>query len=374
MNLWAVARRAARTRYATDVVVALLVLIVLYVPLMLPATGQPGQFSPWAWVFMAGAALPLIVRRRFPVVCLLTINASLVAYNTLDKAASEPIAWGLLVAIYSIAWVGRRIQLILVIVLISGISVATVRSPATAMIGFLTGIAALVLGAVTRRREQRMKDLAYRAGQHERDKELEAARAVATERARIARDMHDVLAHAVSVMIVQAEAGPVVVHANPERAERAFDAIANAGREAMEQLRRALGMLKDDPPPQPAVASIASLVAGVEETGLATSYVVTGVQRSLTPDGEIAAYRIVQEALTNTLKHAAATKVSVALEWGECLSIMVRDDGTGKGGLGGAGNGLIGIRERAAACGGTVSARAGEDGFTVRASLPVGST
>jgi signal transduction histidine kinase len=201
---------------------------------------------------------------------------------------------------------------------------------------------------------------------------------VATERARIARDMHDVLAHAVSLMIVQAEAGAVVVRSSPERAEKALDAIAGAGRDAMVQLRRTLGMLKEDQDtgvrtPQPTLAAIPALIDQVRETGVVASFTASGVQRALPPDTEVAAYRIVQEALTNTLKHAAARTVTVALDWGDELIITVRDDGSGAGALdiAGAGSGLIGIRERAAACGGSADARAGADGFTVTASLPV---
>ncbi|MCO6005540.1 histidine kinase [Actinoallomurus purpureus] len=362
--------------YLADAGVALLVLAVLYAPFLIHRRGDPGPFSPWAWVFTATTALPLVLRRRFPILCLLIIYGSLVGYNMVNDAPSEPIAWGMLVALYSLAWVGRQWHRIFAIVLITVTSLATMKSPTTAMIGLLTGSGALVLGTIAQRREQRLQNLAYRAGQLERAREAEAARAVATERARIARDMHDVLAHAVSLMIVQAEAGPVAVRTMPDRAEKAFDAIASAGRDAMTQLRRTLGILKEEQDtgvraPQPTVAAIPALVAQVGETGLAGSYSVSGDPGRLTADAEVAAFRIVQEALTNTLKHAAATKVTVSLDWGDSLVITVRDDGTGAGTLGGSGNGLIGIRERAAACGGAASAHGDADGFTVTATLPV---
>ncbi|MEV5703957.1 histidine kinase [Actinoallomurus sp. NPDC052274] len=362
--------------YVADTGVALLVLAVLYTPLVITRSEQPGPFSPWAWVFMATAALPLVVRRRFPLLCLVTIYGSLIGYNTLNHAASEPIAWGMLVALYSLAWVGRRWHRFFALVLVIVTSLATVKSPTTALIGMLTGSGALILGTIAQRREQRLQSLAYRAGQLERDRAADAARAVATERARIARDMHDVLAHAVSLMIVQAEAGPVAVRTMPDRAEQAFDAIASAGRDAMTQLRRTLGILKEEQDtgvraPQPTVAAIPSLVAQVRETGLDASYSASGEPGRLTADAEVAAFRIVQEALTNTLKHAAATEVAVTLDWGDSLMITVRDDGTGGGTLGGGGNGLIGIRERAAACGGTASAHGGAQGFTVTTTLPV---
>jgi signal transduction histidine kinase len=194
--------------------------------------------------------------------------------------------------------------------------------------------------------------------------------------------MHDVLAHAVSLMIVQAEAGPVVMRTKPERAERAFDAIATAGRDAMVQLRRTLGVLKDETStgirtPQPTVDGIPGLIAQVEETGLPVELRVTGQARPLPPDAEVAAFRIVQESLTNTLKHAAATRVSVGLDWkDDTLVITVRDDGQGGAAPGlaasGSGSGLIGIRERAAACGGSAeTGPAAGGGFEVHARLPV---
>ncbi|MFG2043896.1 sensor histidine kinase [Dactylosporangium sp. NPDC048998] len=329
-------------------------------------------------MLLAGSALPLVVRRRFPIVCLVVIYLSLVAYNSVDRAVSQPIGWGVLVAIYSIAWVGRRWHQVCVMVLIAVTSLASVKSPTTAAIGLLTCSAALLLGTLARRRDMRLRELAYRAGQLERDREAQAAHAVATERARIARDMHDVLAHAVSLMIVQAEAGAAVVRTSPERAEKALDAIAGAGRDAMVQLRRTLGMLKEDQDtgvrtPQPTLAAIPVLIDQVRETGVAASFTVSGARRAVPPDTEVAAYRIVQEALTNTLKHAAARTVTVALDWGDELIITICDDGSGDSALGiaGAGSGLIGIRERAAACGGWADARAGTHGFTVTASLPV---
>jgi signal transduction histidine kinase len=192
--------------------------------------------------------------------------------------------------------------------------------------------------------------------------------------------MHDILAHAVSLMVVQAEAGPVVVRSDPDRAEAAFDAIAAAGRDAMGQLRRILGVLKQDPGPdvprrlpQPSVAALPALVRQVgESAGLRVELRATGEPRPLPPDTEVAAYRIAQEALTNTVKHARARSAAVGLDWGEDeLILTVTDDGQGPA-VPGGGHGLIGIKERAAACGGEASAGRGPDGgFRVLVRLPV---
>ena len=181
--------------------------------------------------------------------------------------------------------------------------------------------------------------------------------------------MHDILAHAVTLMVVQAEAGPVVVRRDPERAELAFEAIADAGRDAMTQLRRLLGVLKADEAqrlPQPTLDELPGLVAGT------ASLEVTGERRPVPPDTEIAVYRIVQEALTNTVKHARAQHVAVRLNWSaDELEVSVVDDGQGPQATVAGGHGLVGIRERAAACGGTAEAgpRPG-GGFEVRARLP----
>jgi signal transduction histidine kinase len=362
--------------YLTDAVVALLVLAVLYAPFVIPRVSQPGPFSPWAWVFTAGCGLPLIWRRRFPLLCLLAIFASLFCYNQVRHAANQPIAWGMLVAAYSIAWGGRRGQQVVVLLVVGGTALATSKSLTTSAIGLLTTTGAYVLGVLARRREIRLRTLAHRAGEMERERELDVARAATAERARIARDMHDILAHAVSLMVVQAEAGPVVVRSSPERAEQAFDAIAGAGRDAMVQLRRMLGLLKDEGgmdtrAPQPTVAALAELAEQVGATpGLTVGLQHTGEPGPLPADAEVAAYRIVQEALTNTVKHAGATRATVLLEWTATgLLITVTDDGCGD--TGPAGYGLIGIRERATACGG--DAEAGPmpgGGHRVTASLP----
>ncbi len=362
--------------YVADGVVALVVLAIVYTPFVITRADQPGPFSPWAWLFIAGSGLPLVWRRRFPVLCFLVIFAALVAYNTVPRAASEPIAWGFLVAVYSIAWGGARWQQAVVMSVAVVTAVATARSETTTVIGLLTTTGAYILGILAKRREARLRELAHRAGELERERELEAARAVTAERARIARDMHDILAHAVSLMVVQAEAGPVVVRTDPERAAKAFDAIAGAGRDAMVQLRGMLGVLGEGTDagtrtPQPTLAALSVLVEQVAgAAGLRVGLETSGEPRPLPADAELAAYRITQEALTNTVKHAGAEHATVRLEWTEtALVITVRDDGT-PGRVPGQGHGLIGIHERAAACGGTAEAGPGPGGYRVTATLP----
>jgi signal transduction histidine kinase len=363
--------------YVADCVVAVLVLAVLYAPLVIPRPNQPGPFSPWAWVFLATSAVPLVWRRRSPILCLIVIFASLIGYNLTHHVPNQPVAWGMLVAAYSIAWGGRRSHQLIVLLLVAGTALVMSKSMTTSVIGLITTTGAYVLGILARRREIHLQELAHQAGEMERERELDVARAATAERARIARDMHDILAHAVSIMVVQAEAGPVVVRANPERAERAFEAIADAGRDAMVQLRRMLGLLKDqsdlDPrAPQPTVAALPELVEQVGGTpGLTVELRTSGSPCPLPADAEVAAYRIVQEALTNTVKHADATRATVRLDWTDAeLQITVDDDGGGAGPPSGSGNGLVGIHERATACGGTATVGSVPGGYRVSASLP----
>ncbi|MGW5686243.1 sensor histidine kinase [Nonomuraea sp. NPDC003754] len=174
--------------------------------------------------------------------------------------------------------------------------------------------------------------------------------------------MHDVLGHAISLIVVQAEAGPLAIRPDPTRAEAAFDAIAATGREAMDQLRRLLGLLgTSSPGAPPTVARIEALVHSVDRAGQRTTLTIHGTPRPLPADVEAAAYRIVQESLTNAVKHAKATAVTVELNWRhDTLMIAITDDGRGH--TGGSGHGLIGIRERAAACGGSATFSPGPDG------------
>jgi signal transduction histidine kinase len=192
--------------------------------------------------------------------------------------------------------------------------------------------------------------------------------------------MHDILTHSVGLMVVQAEAGPLMLRSDPVRAEAAFDAIADTGRDALTQLRTLLGALRPGEnghrEPQPGLAALPDLVERTGQAGLEVTLTSDGVPRRVAADVDVAAYRIVQEALTNVLRHADAHTARVRLRWAETvLEVEIADDGRGAGGAGGAGgggHGLIGMRERASACGGTLRAGPGNGGFVVAAALPVG--
>jgi signal transduction histidine kinase len=205
---------------------------------------------------------------------------------------------------------------------------------------------------------------------------------VTAERARIARELHDVIAHHVSMMVVQAEAGPVVVERDAPAAARAFDTIAGIGRQALVEMRHLLGVLRSEAgeptpslAPQPGVAQLDGLVDQVRQAGIQVDLVVEGEPVPLPAGVDLSAYRIVQEALTNAVKHARPGRVRVLLRYGEReLRVEVGDDGRGAAEEDGEpGHGLIGMRERVHLFGGELTAGPGPDrGFTVTARLPIG--
>jgi signal transduction histidine kinase len=181
-----------------------------------------------------------------------------------------------------------------------------------------------------------------------------------------------------SMVVIQAEAGPVAVRTDPDKAEEVFDTISATAREALQQLRRALGVLRSEEAarrPQPGLDALPELVAGVRRTGLSVTLEEDGEARAVPPDVAAAAYRIVQESLTNAVKHAAASSVRVRLGWRDrALRLEVCDDGRGPAGTREpGGHGLIGMRERVTAAGGELSLGPGPGGvgYRVAASLPL---
>ncbi|MEU1388811.1 MULTISPECIES: histidine kinase [unclassified Nonomuraea] len=351
-------------------------------PLISSQDPYGGRWDWWGYVVAIGASLPVVWRRRWPVTMLIVSLLVGALYDFADNVARQPIWYGAFVAFYTVAAYSPRLPrvVMLVVTLVGGL--AAVGSWETAMRGVALFTAAYAIGRAAATSRAHAAELAERAARLERERQLEAERAAERERARIARDMHDILAHAVSLMVVQAEAGPVVVRSNPARAEAAFDAIAAAGRDAMVQLRRMLGVLKEDEPqapraPQPTLADLPALAGQVAGAGLDVSFAESGEPRPIGPDSALAAYRITQEALTNIVKHAGADRAEIRLTWeDDHLMIDVTDNGRGGGhALPAGGNGLIGMRERAAACGGSATAgpRADGPGFAVSARLPLGA-
>ncbi|SDF71358.1 sensor histidine kinase [Klenkia brasiliensis] len=247
-------------------------------------------------------------------------------------------------------------------------------------------VACWAIGTVKRGRIQREAALAERAQLLELERDQEMRLAATTERARIAREMHDVVAHSLSVVIAQADGGRYAGRADPEAAVGALEEIAATGRQALADMRALLGVLREDGgqefAPQPDVAAVPALVDDVRRSGLDIDLLVEGEPRDLPTGSQLAAYRIVQESLTNVLKHAGpASRAWVRLQWRtDALELSVLDDGRGAAaaivdpeGRDGLGQGLTGMRERAQLHGGRLEAgpRHG-GGFGVHAVLPYG--
>jgi signal transduction histidine kinase len=343
--------------------------------------------SLWDAVFVGVIALPLLARRRAPLTALVLVIAAVYAgYARGPEVGGALQSWiALNVALYSVAAHCERARAIVGAALVAAfillfeiprlVEGATVASVAGEWIS-LGGV--WLLGRWVRQRRHRTEELERHAASLEADREGLAREAVADERARIAREMHDAVAHSVSVMVLQAGAAEQVLAASPERARESLVAIQDTGREAIVELRRMLGLLRDPVAgaalaPQPGVGRLDALLEQVRAAGLPVELTVEGEPRRLPPGIDRSAYRIVQEGLTNTLKHAGPARASVRIRYDDrTLELEVLDDGRGPGSATGGGFGLLGMRERAALYGGVLDAEARPDGgYALRARLPL---
>src|SRR4051794_2575725 len=335
----------------------------------------------------AAVALPLLARRRAPLLVLvLVIALGYAGYARGASVGGSLQAWIVLnVALYSVAAHCDRRRAIVGGVIVAAF-VLLFEIPALVEGGrvddlagewlFLGGV--WLLGRWVRQRRQRTADLERQAADLEADRSALAREAVADERARIAREMHDAVAHSVSVMVLQAGAAEQVLASSPERARESLVTIQDTGREAIVELRRMLGLLRDPVAdaslaPQPGVGRLDALLEQVRAAGLPVELTVEGEPRRLPPGIDRSAYRIVQEGLTNTLKHAGPAHASVRLRYDDrALELEVLDDGHGPQDAGGGGFGLLGMRERAALYGGVLAADARPGGgYSLRARLPL---
>jgi signal transduction histidine kinase len=233
-------------------------------------------------------------------------------------------------------------------------------------------------GRAIRYRRLSERRLERRATTAEREREERARAAVAEERTRIARELHDVVAHAISIIVVQARGGRRSLDDEPEEAREAFDAIEATGAQALDEMRRLLGLLRRDDAefalaPQPSLASLPALAAQVSEAGLPVEVSIEGERRELPPGVDLSAFRIVQEALTNALKHAGPATARVLVRYGsDELELEILDTGAGAAASDDGGHGLVGMRERATLYGGEVTTgRRSSGGFGVRVRLPL---
>jgi signal transduction histidine kinase len=345
--------------------------------------------------FLAGlllvVTLPLALRRRRPAGTLLTAAGALVVGAFLishSQGIPVSVFLALLLAFYSVgAHCDDRHSWFAGFASLAAIAAVDLARPGafsasgTRPGAWLAFAIAWLFGRDMRRRRQHVAELEDRAERLEREREEQAQLAVAEERGRIARELHDVIAHGVSVIVVQSQAGPHLV-GDPQRAIDVFRAIESSGRDALVELRRLLGILRSEDQqlaigPQPGLGSLQSLVEQMRASGLPVELRIEGEPVHVPAGVDLSAYRIVQEALTNVVKHAGDATAEVVIRYrAHTLELDVVDDGHGHApGINGSGHGLIGMRERAALYGGTLDAGPRDgSGFAVRARLPFGDS
>ncbi len=341
----------------------------------------------------AGLAVPVVFRRANPIGAYAT---AVVAGGIQVALAFQPMITdvAILILLYSLAaYSPRRVSVWGLAVCLAGSAVGIARWTNLGrqsllnwlLIGAILfagpALLAWVLGDSMRYRRAYYASLEDRAARLERERDAQARVAAVAERARIARELHDVIAHNVSVMVVQADGASYALGTDPVRAKEALAAISATGRQALAEMRRLLGVLRredegagQERAPQPGIGELGELLDQARMAGLPVSFSVEGVPQPLPGGAALAAYRIVQESLTNTRKHAGpVASASVVLRYTrDALVLAISDDGRGAAAPDGTGHGLTGMRERVAMYGGSVAAgpRPG-GGFEVVATLPL---
>jgi signal transduction histidine kinase len=367
-----------------DAALAAVVAVVTVVSIAVEDAGDPSmRLTRWGVVSLVVQFVPLIWRRRAPVLVLAIVGVGSLGYG-MAELPDPAILFALALAIYTVAAHRPRTVTVpcavaMIVIAALGMLFGDGSDAADVAVNYLVGTTSWVVGDIVRGQREQAAALDARRVD-------EARRAAADERVRIARDLHDVVAHHISVIVVQAEAAQEVLATRPDRADRAMATVADTARTALRELRRMLGVLRSEAglAPQPDLAAVDDLVGSVREAGLAVEVRTTGDERPVDGVVGVTAYRVVQEALTNVLRHAQASHARVDLAFGDgALVVTVSDDGRGARaadgsgrngpiGEGPVGHGLIGMRERVTVVGGDLVA--GPDpagGFTVRARLPL---
>ncbi|KKD03176.1 sensor histidine kinase [Streptomyces sp. WM6386] len=342
------------------------------------------QADWFTWLLLVISLLALVWRRRWPVPVAVVTGAACAGW-ALYGHIGELLNLPTLVALYTVAVRGDRRRTLwtgLIASLASGgvalwVGSEVVNPQGLPVLEMLWPLVPLLLGEVVRMRRQLLDEYAARAAWAEEEREREAARRVREERVRIARELHDVVAHTVTAMTVQAGVALDAFEAQPEMARQAMRQVRDSGKDAVRELRAAVGVLRDpasgDPvEPAPGIGRLAELTGRFAGGGTEITLRQEGVAEDVPPVVGLAAYRIVQEALTNVVKHSGARRAAVFVRRQDgMLVVEVVDDGR-PGEMAVGGFGLIGMRERAVAAGGRIEyGPVPVGGFRVRAELPV---
>jgi signal transduction histidine kinase len=342
-----------------------------------------------AYVLLGGSAAVLSVRHRHPAAVLVITAACAVAYPHLGDVPTGPFVLPMMIALFTAASLGLRAWAFgvggafLAAFLIFGLLIGSAPRDAAAWVpGWL--VAVLVAGEVARARHEYLAEAQQRSAEAARTREQAALRRATQERLQIAREVHDVLSHSISMINVQAGVALHLIDTKPEQARTALVAIKQASKDALRDLRTTLGVLRDvdapdgDRGPAGGLHRLEELQAGARAAGLELQITTSGEAHELPAGTDLAAYRIVQESVSNIVRHSGASTGAISLEFSPSdLVILVDNDAGTRETAGsqnqGAGNGIRGMRERAEALGGELDAGPRPDGgFRVRARLPLG--
>ena len=367
--------------------VAVLVAMAGLVEIWLPMDSVMGDGSPLvSTIGVLGFAALLTQRRSRPWLAMAAL-AVWPALGVLAGGRLQILFFGqlvpLLVLAFSMARHGRGRQrwlgavAVAALVIVSDLVVPLLQSPNEILFHWAAITLAFLCGHGLRVSADRATAEAVRAHEAETASQRRAGEAIAEERARIARELHDIVAHSVGVIVVQAGAAEQRVDDDPETVRAALSVIRTTGASALAEMRRVVAVLRTpelegDLAPQPGVATLPQLVEAVRRTGLDVDLEVSGERATLPAGLDLTAYRIVQEALTNVSRHSHARRAAVVMAFApEALDIRVSDDGPSRAPRAEPGHGILGMRERAALFGGRVRTFAEGHGFTVHAVLPL---
>jgi len=380
--------RVSRTSSVAIVEAGLPVLVAAGFVVASALLASAPTLGPLGYGLLVAGAAALLVRRRHPVLALAGTVIPAFAYDLLNYPGGLcTIAVG--VALFSVADAGhRRAGITAIVGVVGGFLAIGIILGRGHVIDLITAlwfggwlVASLVLGETARSRRAYLEEVEQRALEAERSREDEAHRRAGEERIRIARELHDVLAHRISMISVQSGVGAHLLDRDPDQARRALVAVNQASKEALQELRATLGLLRqvDGPEsrsPVPGLAQLELVMASTTAAGVDVRLDVSGQPRDLPTGVDLAAYRIIQESLTNVIRHAraATARIAIAYRRGDVV-IEIEDDGRGldeQGAPTSGGNGLLGMHERAAALGGDLEAGpVAAGGFRVRARLPL---
>ena len=368
-------------RHPFDVLVVLLAVVAEIKVWIVPGAGPKVVFiiASLLWT------LPLLLRRRFPFAAPVFTFAVQAAASAADPAlgVETPALVALLLAFWVVGAENERGEAIAGAAI--GFASIAVVAELDVRVGLENSVWGVILGSVVcviayalQQRAKRAAELEERASRLERELEERAHVAVLAERTRIARDLHDLVAHSVSLMTVQAGAARLLLPDDPPRAREPLLSVEETGREALADLRRLFGIVRSEEgdaalTPQPGLARLDALLEQTRTAGLPVEVAIEGERRLLSPGVDLTAYRIVQEALTNALKHAGPARAQVTIRYGpEVLDLEITNDGRRTRNGEGTGHGLVGMRERVTLYGGELEAGPrGRDGYAVRARLPI---